>query len=140
MCTANSCRSQMAEGWARALHSETIEAVSAGTKPSRVNPLAIAVMQEVGVDISTQRAKGVDAFLEQEFDYVITLCGDANETCPIFAGAAKRVHAGFPDPAQATGSPDEVKQAFRNVRDQIRAFVAGMPGSIEIYAAREGHN
>lgn len=130
LCTANSCRSQMAEGWARALHLGKIEAFSAGTQPSQVNPLAIQVMAEAGVDLASHRSKHLQEFLGQKFDYVVTLCGDARDNCPVFPGAARMVHVGFPDPARATGTPEEVLNEFRRVRDMIRDFVAGLPGSL----------
>lgn len=128
LCTANACRSQMAEGWARALHSGRIEASSAGTQPSRVNPLAAQVMHEAGVDLAGQRSKHLDEFKDQRFDYVITLCGDARDACPVFSGATRTVHMGFPDPARATGAPEEILMEFRRVRDMIRDFVADLPG------------
>ncbi|MBE3583306.1 MAG: arsenate reductase ArsC [Limnochordaceae bacterium] len=132
LCTGNSCRSQMAEGWARALHPGRIEAFSAGTNPTTVHPLAVRVMQEAGVDISAQRSKSVSLYVNEPFDYVVTLCGDARENCPVFPGVAPghRLHVGFPDPARACGSEQEVLAAFREVRDAIREFVAGLPGSL----------
>lgn len=132
LCTANSCRSQMAEGWTRAVHRGRIEAYSAGTKPDAVNQIAILVMKEAGIDISAHRSKAVSEFYGQKFDYVVTLCGSAKEECPFFPGAGKMVHAGFPDPAAATGSKDEILSEFRRVRDLIRAFVEGLPESISI--------
>jgi arsenate reductase len=101
------------------------EAFSAGTEPSFVNPLAIAVMKELGIDISRQRSKGLDEFAGQRFDYVITLCSQADESCPIFFGGTKKIHMGFPDPTAAAGSDEERLAAFRNVRDQIRDQVVG---------------
>ena len=136
LCTGNSCRSQMAEGFARALHPGTIAAFSAGTKPSDVHPLTRQVMREAGVYISDQHAKSVDRFLADPFDWVITLCGEADESCPVFPGAAARVHVGFDDPARASGSPDEVLAEFRRVRDEIRAFVADLPASIAPYVSQ----
>lgn len=130
LCTGNSARSQMAEGWARTLHPDTIDAYSAGTHPGQVNPLAIEVMREAGVDISGHRSKHLDAFLNEPFDCVVTLCGEAQEACPVFPGATRMVHVGFPDPARATGPRDRVLAAFRSVRDQIRDFVAGLPESV----------
>jgi arsenate reductase len=117
----------MAEGWTNALHAGQIEAYSAGTNPSGVNPLAAKVMAEAGVDLSRHRAKPLNEFLGQPFDYVVTLCGDARENCPFIPGAARMVHVGFPDPARATGSPEEVLAEFRRIRDLIREFVAGLP-------------
>ena len=127
LCTGNSCRSQMAEGWARALHPDTLDVVSAGTRPTGVNPLTVAVMQEAGVDISSQVSKSVDRFLSQRFDHVITLCGEAEETCPVFPGDVNRRHFGFDDPARASGTQEEVLAEFRRVRDEIRAFVEHLP-------------
>jgi arsenate reductase len=120
LCTGNSCRSQMAEGWARDLLVERVEAYSAGTEPSRVNPRAIRVMAEAGVDISTHRSKHLDEFLGERFHLVITLCDDAQARCPMFPGAVKMIHMGFPDPALAAGSEEDVLRVFRDVRDQIR--------------------
>jgi arsenate reductase len=137
LCTANSCRSQMAEGWTRALHPDRITACSAGTKPSAVHPLTRQVMQEAGVDISGQQAKSLDQFLSEPFDWVITLCGEANESCPVFPGAVARVHVGFDDPTRASGSPEDVLAEFRRVRDEIRAFVAGLPESIGPHLAQD---
>jgi arsenate reductase (thioredoxin) len=131
LCTGNSCRSQMAEGWARHLKSEEIEAFSAGTNPQGVNPLAVQVMKEVGVDISSQRSKHVMELLDEPFDYVVTLCGGAQEACPVFPSDTKLRHVGFEDPAAATGNNEQVLSVFRNVRDQIRRFVETLPNSLE---------
>ncbi|MDI6871925.1 MAG: arsenate reductase ArsC [Bacillota bacterium] len=130
LCTGNSCRSQMAEGWTRALHRGKIEAFSAGTQPAGINPLAVQVMREAGVDLSGHRSKHLSEFLGQPFDYVVTLCDDVHAACPVFPGARKTVHAGFPDPARAAGSPDEVLAEFRRVRDLIRDFVVRIPESL----------
>ncbi len=129
LCTRNSCRSQMAEGWARHLKAGQIEAYSAGTAPTGVHPRAVRVMAEAGVDISGQRAKSVTEFAGREFDAAVTLCDDAREGCPFFP-AKKLVHRTFEDPAAATGSEEEVLAAFRRVRDEIRAFVQGMPDNL----------
>ncbi len=131
LCTANSCRSQIAEGWAKALHPGSIEAYSAGTQPSSVNPRAVEVMKEVGIALSGHRAKHLGEFIGQPFDFVVTLCGDAHEHCPFFPGAKKVVHVGFPDPAKATGSSEEMLNEFRRVRDLIRGFVERIPQSLE---------
>jgi len=120
LCTANSCRSQMAEGIANHFLGDRLEAVSAGTEASFVNPKAIEVLGEIGVDISRHRSKNLDEFTGQEFDYVITLCGDANEKCPLFFGGVQRTHLGFPDPAKAVGTEEEILQEFRRVRDEIQ--------------------
>ncbi|WP_027366732.1 arsenate reductase ArsC [Desulfocurvibacter africanus] len=133
LCTGNSCRSQMAEGWVRALKSDTIEAWSAGIEKHGMNPLAVKVMAEAGVDISGQYSKTVDELPRREFDYVITLCGHASENCPYFPGKAKRLHAGFDDPPQLAKdakSEEEALVHYRRVRDEIRAFVEAMPGNL----------
>jgi arsenate reductase (thioredoxin) len=121
LCTGNSARSQMAEGILRSLDSG-LEVFSAGTQPAaRVNPYAIRVMQEIGLDISQGKPKSVSQFVSQSFDYVITVCDDADRNCPVFTGqVGKRVHIGFTDPARATGSDEHVMSVFRQVRDQIR--------------------
>lgn len=137
LCTGNSCRSQMAEAWANALHRGRIEAFSAGTEPSVVNPLAVKVMAEAGVDISSHRSKHLREFLGQPFDYVVTLCDSAQAACPVFPVAKQTVHAGFPDPAKADGTPAESEAAFRRVRDQLHDFVAGFPRSLETAVAAE---
>jgi len=121
LCTANSCRSQMAEGIANHFLGDRLEAVSAGTEASFVNPRAIAVLKEIGVDISHHRSKSLDEFAEQDFEYVITLCGDANEKCPLFFGGVRRTHLGFSDPAKATGDEEELLTEFRKVRDEIKS-------------------
>ncbi len=121
LCTGNSCRSQMAEGFLKSFDSK-LEVHSAGTKPAeRVHPKAVEVMKEVGIDLSGNKPKMVDQFLDQPFDYVITVCDHAKETCPVFTGKVKqRLHIGFDDPAAATGTEDEVYAIFRRVRDEIR--------------------
>jgi arsenate reductase len=134
LCTGNSCRSQMAEGWARALKSESVEAFSAGVEPKAVDPRAVRAMAEAGVDISAQRAKDVGEFMGQAFDYVVTLCDNARESCPFFPGPVKRVHAGFDDPpflAQGAATEEEAMASYRRVRDEIKAFVEGLPGTLE---------
>ena len=131
LCTGNSCRSQMAEGWARALKGDAIEAYSAGIETHGLNPNAVRVMAEAGVDISAHRSKKVDAVAHVDFDYVITVCGHANETCPMWLkGKAKVVHVGFDDPpalARGAASEEEALGHYRRVRDEIRAFVASLP-------------
>jgi arsenate reductase len=121
LCTANSCRSQMAEGIANHFLGDRLEAVSAGTEASFVNPRAIAVLKEIGIDISQHRSKNLDEFAEQDFAYVITLCGDANEKCPLFFGGVRRTHLGFSDPAKAKGNEEEILTEFRKVRDEIKS-------------------
>ena len=120
LCTGNSCRSQMAEGFLKALDN-TLDVHSAGTDPaSRVHPRAIAVMKEIGVDISGGHPKSVDQFLKEEFDYVITVCDNAKETCPVFSGKVRhRLHIGFDDPTGASGTDAYVLSEFRRVRDEI---------------------
>ena len=120
LCTGNSCRSQMAEGFLKAFD-EMLEVYSAGTKPSHeVHPKAIQVMQEVGIDLTKNKPESVNKYLNQEFDYVITVCGGAKESCPAFTGKVKsRLHIGFEDPADATGTTDEILAEFRKIRDEI---------------------
>lgn len=133
LCTGNSCRSQMAEGWARHLRNSNIEAVSAGTETHGLNPNAVRVMAEAGVDISGARSKNVRGFLDAAFDYVVTVCDNARETCPIFSGAAKIVHAGFDDPpalAEAVEGEKEKLDVYRRVRDEIRDFVEELPDNL----------
>jgi arsenate reductase len=130
LCTHNSSRSQMAEGLLREMAGEQIEVFSAGTEPSRVNPLAIKAMEERGIDISGHRSKHLNEYLGQPFDYVITVCDDAAESCPLFPGKAERIHWSFPDPSAATGSEEERLAIFRKVRDdietQLRGWLEGM--------------
>lgn len=131
LCTGNSCRSQMAEGWANYLKSGEIEAYSAGIEKHGLNPLAVEVMAEAGVDISKQRSKTTDELPISAFDWVVTLCGHASETCPYFSG--RRIHVGFDDPprlAEAMPGMDE-RPVYRRVRDEIRRFVESLPGSLE---------
>jgi arsenate reductase len=120
LCTANSCRSQMAEGIANSFWGDQITAFSAGTRASFVNPIAAEVMKEIGSDISNHRSKNLSEFDGQSFNYVITLCGSANETCPIYVGGTKKTHIGFDDPAKAEGTKEEVFREFRRVRDEIK--------------------
>jgi arsenate reductase len=121
LCTHNSARSQMAEGLLRHTAGDRFEVESAGTEQTRVNPFAIAAMQEIGIDISSQTSKTLDRFLDQKWDYVITVCDNANEACPFFPGAAARLHWSFEDPSAARGSDVERLEEFRRIRDQIRA-------------------
>ena len=122
LCTGNSCRSQMAEGVLRFLD-PGLEVSSAGTRPAaQVHPQAVRVMGEIGIDISGHSTRAVEQFLGQDFDYVITVCDDARENCPVFTGAVRhRLHMGFDDPARATGTEDEIRAVFRRVRDEIRS-------------------
>ncbi len=126
LCTGNSCRSQMAEGWARHLRSDSLEPYSAGIEPHGMNNLAIQVMKEAGVDISHQHSKHVDELKDVPFDYVVTVCDDAQEACPLFPGRTKVVHVGFDDPPRLAKSARTEAEAighYRRVRDEIRAFV-----------------
>ncbi|MBE0638858.1 MAG: arsenate reductase ArsC [Bacteroidales bacterium] len=120
LCTGNSCRSQMAEGFFKSFDPR-LEVYSAGTVPAgQVNPYAVKVMNEIGIDISTQTSDHVDKYIDQPFDYVITVCDDANEKCPVFVGQVKhRLHIGFDDPADATGTDEEILPVYRRVRDEI---------------------
>lgn len=120
LCTHNSCRSQMAEGIVNFYLGDRFQAFSAGTEATRVHPLAIQVMAELGIDISGHRSKTLEEFSGEQFDHVITLCGSANEQCPVVFGGVERVHIGFDDPSQATGTPEEILQEFRRVRDEIK--------------------
>lgn len=134
LCTGNSCRSQMAEGWARHLKSEQIEPYSAGIETHGLNPRAVQVMAEAGVDISGHRSKHVDELKGVEFDFVVTVCGHASEHCPIFPGNARVIHVGFDDPpklAVSVSSEEERVAPYRRVRDEIRAFVESLPGRLE---------
>jgi arsenate reductase (thioredoxin) len=121
LCTGNSCRSQMAEGFLKSL-GPSLHVSSAGTKPAeRVNPLAVRVMKELGIDISGNQPKSVEELVNDSFDYVITVCDNAKETCPVFIGKVQhRVHMGFDDPAEAVGTDEEILAVFRHVRDEIR--------------------
>jgi arsenate reductase len=130
LCTGNSCRSQMAEGWAEHLKGSVIDAYSAGILPIGVSSRAIKVMSEAGVDISNHKSKHVDEFKGIDFDYVITLCDNAAKNCPVFSGKAKIIHKPFEDPHLAVGDYETVLETFRKVRDQIKAFVEEMPGNL----------
>ena len=135
LCTGNSCRSQMAEGWARALKSDVIEAYSAGIETHGLNPLAVKVMAEAGVDISRHRSKHVEELKNISFDYVITVCDHAHESCPWFPGRTRVVHVGFDDPprlAKTAKSEEEALNHYHRVRDEIRAFVEKLPGVLEL--------
>ncbi len=134
LCTGNSCRSQMAEGWAKALKSDTVEAYSAGIETHGLNPNAVRAMREAGVDISGHKSQNVDEFKDMDFDYVITVCGNADENCPLFPGKAKIVHAGFEDPpalAKQAKNEEDAFNCYRRVRDEIRAFVEKIPKSLD---------
>lgn len=134
LCTGNSCRSQMAEGWTRHLKGDIIEVWSAGIEPKPVDPRAVRVMAEAGVDISGQRSKHVDTLKDIEFDSVITVCGFAVERCPIYPGKTKRMYRGFDDPpylARDARTEEEALVHYRRVRDEIRAFVEQFPGILD---------
>lgn len=128
LCTGNSARSQMGEGLLRHDAGDRFEVCSAGTAPSRVRPEAIKVMQEIGIDISNQRSKSVVEFDGEQFDYVLTVCDQARESCPIYPGHGQRLHHSFTDPAAVQGSEEERLDAFRKVRDQIRSYLRHFPG------------
>lgn len=134
LCTGNSCRSQMAEGWAHALRGTVIDAQSAGIEKHGLNRNAVKVMAEAGVDISRHRSKTLDELTNREFDYVVTVCGHAHENCPLFPGKARVVHVGFDDPPKLAAdakTEEEALQHYRRVRDEIRAFVESLPGALE---------
>lgn len=134
LCTGNSCRSQMAEGWANTLKSDVIEAYSAGITTHGLNPNAVKVMAEAGVDISHHKSENVADLLHIPFDYVITVCGHANEHCPLFPGKAKVVHVGFDDPpklaTQVIGEEEKLN-CYRRVRDEIKAFIETLPEKLK---------
>ncbi len=134
LCTGNSCRSQMAEGWTRHLHSDRIDACSAGIETHGLNPKAVRVMAEAGVDISGHRSKHLTELEKLDFDYVITVCGHARENCPVFPERAKVIHKGFDDPPalerEAKSEEDALKH-YRRVRDEIRAYIEKLPAKLE---------
>ena len=123
LCTGNSARSQMAEGLLRHMAGDRFEVFSAGTKPVGLNPNAVSALSEIGIDISEHRSKSVAEFIGQQFDYIITVCDNAKESCPIFPGSSQRLHYSFEDPAAAT--PEQQPAQFRKVRDQIQAWLYG---------------
>lgn len=134
LCTGNSCRSQMAEAWTRHLKGHEFAAYSAGVKPKGVDPRAIKAMAEVGIDISGHKSKSIDALGKLDFDYVVTVCDNARESCPFFPAKINLIHQGFDDPPKlAEGAKDEetAMAHYRRVRDEIRAFVEKMPHSLE---------
>jgi arsenate reductase (thioredoxin) len=140
LCTGNSCRSQMAEGWARHLKGDIIEPWSAGIQPSKLDPRAVKVMAEAGVDISNHRSKHLNELKNMTFDYVITVCDSANESCPLFPGTTKRIHRSFDDPpklAKSAGNEEEALVHYRRVRDEINAYVAGMPLNLDTESVSE---
>lgn len=134
LCTGNSCRSQMAEGWARHLWPGKMNVYSAGLKPHGLDHLAVEAMKEAGVDISSQRSKHVEEVINIQFDIVITVCSDADENCPVFPGKARVVHKGFDDPPRLSRdakTADDKMNHYRRVRDEIRDFVLSLPGLIK---------
>lgn len=122
LCTGNSCRSQMAEGYLRHFANGKAEVYSAGVETHGVNPRAITIMQEDGIDISSHTSNNVNEYRDIDFDYVITVCDNAKERCPVFTSTAVKFHHNFPDPAKATGTEQEIMEQFRNVRDQIKSY------------------
>lgn len=130
LCTGNSCRSQMAEAWTRVLKGDRVEAFSAGVAPHGIDPRAVQAMAEVGIDISGQHSKDVDTFDEVEFDYVITLCDNAHQACPVFPAKTRVLHVGFDDPPRLTDgarTEEEAMVHYRRVRDEIKEFVEKLP-------------
>ena len=134
LCTGNSCRSQMAEGWARALKGDVITPYSAGIETHGLNPNAVKVMAEAGVDITSQQSQNIAEFADTQLDVVITVCGHANETCPVFTGDTKVIHVGFDDPPRLSKDIEDEQEKlniYRRVRDEIRAFVETLPDSLD---------
>lgn len=134
LCTGNSCRSQMAEGWAHHLLKQTVEPFSAGLEAHGLNPRAVAVMREAGVDIEGQTSQTVDELPDGDFDYVVTVCGHADERCPAFAAKTKVIHVGFDDPPKLAASAKTEEEAlahYRRVRDEIRQFIEKLPAALE---------
>ena len=134
LCTGNSCRSQMAEGWTHALKDDRIEVYSAGLETHGLNPSAVKVMAEAGVDISNQKSQHLDEFMDLDLDVVVTVCDHAHETCPLFPGRAKVIHHSFDDPPKLSppDAPEEVRlDGFRRVRDEIKAFVETLPEALD---------
>jgi len=139
LCTGNSCRSQMAEGWTRALKGDLIEPYSAGIETHGLNPRAVKVMAEAGVDISGHHSQLVNEFAEVAFDYVVTVCGHADENCPIFPGRTTIVHVGFEDPPKLAAdaeSEEEKLACYRRVRDEIRGFVKSLPEGLTSHGSK----
>lgn len=133
LCTGNSCRSQMAEGWTRHLKSDIIEPYSAGIETHGLNPYAVKVMQEAGIDISGHKSQHIDEFTDADLDYVVTVCGHANENCPVFPAKCKVINVGFDDPpkmAEEFEEEEDKLNCYREVRDQIKAFIQKLPGKL----------
>jgi arsenate reductase (thioredoxin) len=134
LCTGNSCRSQMAEAWTRRLKGGDYEAYSAGIAPKEVDPRAVKAMADAGVDVSSQKSKDIDSLGDLEFDYVITLCDNARESCPYYPAKTRLIHKGFDDPpvlAEREKTEEEAMAHYRRVRDEIKIFVESLPGSLE---------
>jgi len=134
LCTGNSCRSQMAEAWTNRLKGDQFEAYSAGVKPKGIDPRAVKAMAEAGIDISGQKSKGIELLGDMPFDYVVTLCDNARESCPFFPARSRLMHHGFDDPPRLAENEEDEKKAmshYRRVRDEIKAFVEKMPGILE---------
>ena len=134
LCTGNSCRSQMAEGWAKQLKGDVVEPYSAGIETHGLNPNAVRVMAESGVDIAHNRSKHLDELKNIQFDWVITVCDNANESCPVFIGETKRFHISFDDPPKLTKGltdQDEILAVYRRIRNDVRKFVEGLPENIK---------
>jgi len=134
LCTGNSCRSQMAEGWARHLKADEIEAYSAGIETHGLNPNAVKVMAEAGVDISGHHSQHLDELCDVDFDFVVTVCGHANESCPVFSGNTKVVHVGFDDPpklAKEAETEEKALDCYRRVRDEIKEYIKTIPQSLK---------
>jgi arsenate reductase len=136
LCTGNSCRSQMAEGWAKHFGGDAVEVYSAGIEAHGLNPRAVKAMKDAGVDISTQTSDVIDPDILQRADYVITLCGDANDKCPVTPPQVRRIHWGLPDPAKATGTEAEIAATFNAVRDEIRDRVQRFLSEISVESSR----
>ncbi len=133
LCTGNSCRSQMAEGWARHLKSDCMEAFSAGIETHGLNPFAVQVMKEAGVDITGQKSEHIETYIDLDLDYVVTVCGHADENCPVFPGRTQVMHHGFDDPpklAESAKTEEEKIAAYRRVRDEIRDYIQTLPEAL----------
>ncbi len=131
VCTGNSCRSQMAEGWARHLKGDVIEAYSAGLLPVSVNPRAVEVMKEAGVDISKQRSKHIGKLAGVDFDYIVTVCDYARQQCPLFNDRVRLIHKSIEDPSFLAGTEEEIMAAFRNTRDEIKEFIVTLADNLQ---------
>lgn len=131
LCTGNACRSQIAEGWARHLKGDVIDAYSAGIIPAGLSRMAVEIMAEAGVDISAQRSKHVEELKDIEFNYVVTLCDSARESCPVFPRKTRHLHKTFEDPMFITGNEEQIKAAFVKLRDQMKEFIEKMPEILE---------